>query len=72
MTTSGNSLFNVRRRLAGETLHTWVSLMAIPNVRWLVVARLLANVYFYSAVIVRFEFNRGLNFTQIFLLESVL
>ncbi len=72
MTTGGNSVFNLRRRLAGETWHTWVSLLAIPNVRWLVVARLLANVYFYSAVIVRFEFNRGLNFTQIFLLESVL
>ncbi|HEX8981473.1 MAG TPA: MFS transporter [Ktedonobacterales bacterium] len=72
MTTGGNSRFNLRSRLAGEMLHTWVSLLAIPNVRWLVVARLLANVYFYSAVIVRFEFDRGLNFTQIFLLESVL
>lgn len=72
MTTDGASEIKMRLWLGGEMLRTWMSLLAIPNVRWLVVARMLANVYFYSAVIVKFEFSRELNFTQIFLLESVL
>jgi len=53
-------------------LQTWLALLTIPNVRRLAEARLLTNTCFYSAVIVQFESSRGLNFTQMFLLESVL
>ncbi len=51
---------------------TWLNLLSIPNVRRLAEARFLTNMYFYSAVLVRFEMDRGLNFSEIFLLESVL
>lgn len=51
---------------------TWLRLLRIPNVRRLAETRVLTNMYFYSAVLVRFEMDRGLNFTEIFLLESVL
>lgn len=51
---------------------TWLRLLRIPNVRRLAESRALTNMYFYSAVLVRFEMDRGLNFTEIFLLESVL
>ncbi len=51
---------------------TWLRLLRIPNVRRLAETRILTNMYFYSAVLVRFEMDRGLNFTEIFLLESVL
>ncbi len=51
---------------------TWLRLLRIPNVRHLAEARFLTNMYFYSAVIVLFETSRGLTFTGIFMLESVL
>ena len=51
---------------------TWLTLLRMPNVRRLAETRVLTNMYFYSAVLVRFEMDRGLNFTEIFLLESVL
>ena len=60
------------RGRSAPLLTTWLRLLAIPNVRRLAEARFLANIYFYSAVIVRFESSRGLNYTQMFLLESVL
>ena len=60
------------RASGASLLHHWLALLRIPNVRRLAATRLLINVYFYSALIVRFEMSRGLNFTQIFLLESVL
>ena len=47
-------------------------LWSIHNIRWLVMIRFLANMIFYSAVIVRFESSRGLNFTQMFMLESII
>ncbi len=64
-------LSSTRDRSASLTM-PWLRLLAIPNVRRLAEARFLANVYFYSAVIVRFESSRGLDYTQMFLLESVL
>jgi len=42
------------------------------DVRVLTIARFLANVMFYSTVIVAFERSRGLTFTEMFLLESIL
>src|SRR5581483_3693623 len=53
-------------------LATYRELWSIHNVRWLVIARLLANVIFYSSVIVRYEASRGLNFTEMFALESII
>lgn len=47
-------------------------LMAIRNVRWLVVAQCLSQMAFYSSVVVAFESGRGLNFAQMFWLESIL
>jgi MFS family permease len=47
-------------------------LWSIHNIRWLVMIRFLANMLFYSTVIVRFESSRGLNFTQMFMLESII
>ncbi len=47
-------------------------LWSIHNIRWLVIIRFLANIIFFSTVIVRFESSRGLNFTQMFLLESII
>lgn len=47
-------------------------LWAIRNIRWLVFARFFAHTIFYSSVIVLFEQQRGLNFTEIFLLEAIL
>lgn len=53
-------------------LPTWARLLSLPNIRRLAETRMLTNMYFYSAVLVRFETSRGLNYTEIFLLESVL
>src|SRR6266446_300031 len=47
-------------------------LWSIHNIRWLVIIRFLANIIFFSTVIVRFESSRGLNFTQMFMLESII
>jgi MFS family permease len=47
-------------------------LWSVYNIRWLVLIRFLANVIFYSTVIVQYESSRGLNFTEMFLLESIL
>jgi MFS family permease len=47
-------------------------LWTIHNLRWLVVARFFAHTIFYSSVMVLFEQQRGLNFTEIFLLEAIL
>ncbi len=60
------------RGRGASLLRIWPELLRIPNVRRLAASRLLTNTFFYSALIVRFEMSRGLNFTQIFLLESVL
>src|SRR6266567_3902988 len=47
-------------------------LWSIHNIRWLVIIHFLANIIFFSTVIVRFESSRGLNFTQMFMLESII
>src|SRR5690348_11335505 len=44
----------------------------ISNVRWLVLARFFANIMFYSTLMVRFQTSRGLNFTEMFSLESII
>src|SRR5215469_14264667 len=47
-------------------------LWSFHNIRWLVLIRFLANVIFYSTVIVQYESSRGLNFTEMFMLESII
>lgn len=44
----------------------------IPNVRWLILARFFANILFYSTLMVPFQTSRGLNFTEMFSLESII
>lgn len=48
------------------------TLLSYPNVRWLAITRFLSEMTFYSTVIVAFQTGRGLNMTEIFLLESLL
>ncbi len=47
-------------------------LLAIRNIRWLLLSRLCADLYFYSTTIVLFQRQRGLNFTEMFVMESIL
>ncbi|HEY4383287.1 MAG TPA: MFS transporter [Ktedonobacteraceae bacterium] len=47
-------------------------LLAIQPIRWLLLSRLCANLFFYSTTIVIFQQQRGLNFTEMFLMESIL
>lgn len=47
-------------------------LLLIPNVRRLAAARFLTSICFYSTVIVAFETSRGLTYTGIFGMESIL
>ncbi len=47
-------------------------LLAIRNIRWILLSRLCTNLYFYSTTIVLFQQQRGLNFTNMFVMESVL
>ena len=47
-------------------------LLAIQNIRWLLLSRLCADLYFYSTTIVIFQQQRGLNFTGMLAMESVL
>ncbi len=47
-------------------------LLQVHNIRWLVLARFFADLFFYSTTIVIFQEQRGLNFTEIFLNESIL
>lgn len=46
--------------------------LAIQPIRWLVLARLCANIFFSSTTIVLFQEQRGLNFTAMFAMESIL
>jgi MFS family permease len=48
------------------------NLLHIHNIRWLVLTRFFADLFFYSTTIVIFQQQRGLNFTEIFLNESIL
>ncbi len=47
-------------------------LLAVQPIRWLVLSRLCASIFFYSTTIVIFQQQRGLNFTAMFLMESIL
>lgn len=47
-------------------------LLSIRNVRWLLLSRLCADLYFYSTTIVSFQQQRGLNFTSMLAMESIL
>jgi len=47
-------------------------LLSIHNIRWLVISRFLADLFFYSTIIVLFQHQRGLDFTQMFLMESII
>lgn len=47
-------------------------LLAIQPVRWLVLSRLCTSIFFYSTTIVLFQRQRGLDFTAMFLMESIL
>jgi MFS family permease len=46
--------------------------LAVQPIRWLVLSRLCANIFFSSTTIVLFQQQRGLNFTAMFLMESIL
>jgi MFS family permease len=46
--------------------------LSVFNIRWLVVSRFFADLFFYSTTIVLFQQQRGLNFTQMFLMESII
>jgi MFS family permease len=46
--------------------------LSVFNIRWLVVSRFFADLFFYSTTFVVFQQQRGLNFTQMFLLESII
>lgn len=50
----------------------YLELWRVHNVRWLAVIKFLTNLTFYSTVIVAFQTQRGLNYTEMFWLESVL
>jgi MFS family permease len=47
-------------------------LLRIPLLRWLVITRFFGDLFFYSTTMVLFEQQRGLNFTEMFLLEAIL
>jgi MFS family permease len=47
-------------------------LLTLPTIRWLVLSRFCANIFFYSTTIVLFQQQRGLNLTAMFLMESFL
>lgn len=48
------------------------ALLSIPTIRWAILSRFCADLFFYSTTIVLFQQQRGLNFTEIFLMESIL
>lgn len=54
-----------------KRLALYRELWSIHNIRWLFIARLLANIIFYSTVMVQYEASRGLNFTEMFALEAI-
>lgn len=47
-------------------------LLAVQPVRWLVISRLCSSIFFSSTTTVLFQQQRGLNFTAMFLMESIL
>jgi MFS family permease len=47
-------------------------LLRVPLLRWLVITRFFGDLFFYSTTMVLFEQQRGLNFTEMFLMEAIL
>lgn len=47
-------------------------LLALQPIRWLIVSRFCSNIFFSSTTIVLFQQQRGLNFTEMFLMEAIL
>ncbi len=47
-------------------------LLALQPIRWLLLSRLCADLYFFSTTIVIFQQQRGLNFTAMLAMESIL
>ncbi len=47
-------------------------LLRVHNIRWLAASRFFGDLFFYSTVIVLFQSQRGLNFTEMFFMESIL
>lgn len=48
------------------------ALLTLRNVRWLAVVRFLTNLSFYSTVMVAFQTQRGLDYTGMFAMESII
>src|SRR2546430_17326276 len=53
-------------------LSSYRSLWSIAPIRWLCIARFLSLAIFYSTVLVQYQASRGLNYTEMFLLESII
>jgi MFS family permease len=47
-------------------------LLAFQPIRWLIISRFCSNIFFSSTTIVLFQQQRGLNFTEMFLMEAIL
>lgn len=47
-------------------------LLALQPIRWLVISQFCSNIFFSSTTIVLFQQQRGLNFTEMFLMEAIL
>lgn len=48
------------------------ALLRNRTIRWLVISRFLDDLFFFSTTIVLFQHQRGLNFTEMFLMETIL
>ena len=48
------------------------ALLKLHNIRWLAVIRFLTNLSFYSTVMVAFQTQRGLEYTGMFAMESII
>jgi len=49
-----------------------LELLYVQNIRWLAVIRFLTNLSFYSTVMVAFQTQRGLDYTGMFAMESII
>lgn len=47
-------------------------LLAFQPIRWLIISRFCSNIFFSSTTVVLFQQQRGLNFTEMFLMEAIL
>lgn len=53
-------------------MRLYVEVGRFHNIRWLALIQFLTNLTFYSTVIVAFQSGRGLTYTEIFWMESIL